>query len=457
MTTFEDTIAAIATAPGEGGVAIVRISGPNSLNIADDLFRCARPKPSSRPSHVILHGHVRDSSGDLDEALLLIMRSPQSYTAEDVIEIQCHGGSLAARRILRRVVDAGARLAEPGEFTKRAFLNGRMDLVQAEAVLDIVRARSERAAAAALDQLEGKLSERINALYDQLMSVTADIEATLDFPEDELPATTIAEILARLAAAEKSAADLLSTWDEGHLLRAGALVVIAGKPNVGKSTLLNGLLGRPRAIVSHLPGTTRDTIEEGLVIDGIPIRLVDTAGLRDAESEVEQEGIRRTIAHIEKADLHLYVLDASRRLAHDDTAQLGKLSPATCVVVLNKVDLGTAVKPADLNVLTCVQTCLVRGTGVEDVRDAIRAKLESNIDVSAPPHAVISERHRQLLRNAQQDINMAIGLLKADPEEAAAIAASHLRSALEAVGSITGRVYQEELLANIFSRFCIGK
>lgn len=457
MNTSDDTIAAIATAPGEAGISVVRVSGPDSLRVADSVFRGAAPRPSERSSHVVIHGHVTDASGNVDEVLLVIMRGPHSYTGEDVVEIQGHGGSVVARRVLRRVLDAGARPAEPGEFTKRAFLNGRMDLVQAEAVLDLVRARSDRAAAAAVEQLEGGLSRKFNDAYDKLMSVAADLEATLDFPEDELPAATMPDLMTRLGEIERDVKALLATWDEGHLLRNGAIAVISGRPNVGKSTLLNALLGQSRAIVSPIPGTTRDTIEEGLVLDGIPLRLVDTAGLREAECEVEQEGVRRTRAHMEKADIHLYVVDASQPLTKEDREQFGALDSQHCVVILNKCDLGQAVRAGDVPKFTSVSASLIRGHGLEEIRKAMAAKLEAGIDLAVPPHAVISERHRRLLMESQQELRRAGDMLTSGADDQVVPAADALRGALERIGLITGKSYEEELLTSIFSRFCIGK
>ncbi len=457
MSSFDDTIAAIATAPGEGGVAIVRVSGPDALRIADEVFRCAAPKPSARATHTLVYGHVEDADGnELDHVVLLIMRSPQSYTTEDVIEIQGHGGNVAAKRILRRVLDAGARMAEPGEFTKRAFINGRIDLVQAEAVLDLVHAGSERAAAAAVEQLEGKLSRSFNEVYDFLVSIAADIEATLDFPDDELPETALPELLQRLNTADARVGQLLSTWDEGHILREGALVVISGKPNVGKSTMLNALLGQDRAIVSQIPGTTRDTIEEKLVLDGIPLRLVDTAGLRETQCEVEQEGVRRARVHMRKADLHLYLIDASQPLDEEDREHLAAMKSGTCVVVLNKVDLGQVVRSEQIEDASVVCTSLLTGSGVDDVRRAILEKLTSGISFGAIPRASISERHRRLLVATRSGIREALSLIRNEAGDVV-LAANRIRDALENLGMITGKVYHDELLAGIFSRFCVGK
>ena len=457
MSNFDDTIAAIATAPGEGGVAIVRVSGPDALKIADKIFRGPAPKASARSTHTIVHGHVVDARGkDIDEVVLLIMRNPQSYTAEDVIELQGRGGNVAAKRILRRVLDAGARMAEPGEFTKRAFLNGRIDLVQAEAVLDLVHAGSDRAAAAAVEQLEGKLSRSFNEIYDSLVSVAADLEATLDFSEEELPTSTMPELSRRLNAVNQSIGELISTWDEGHILREGALVVILGKPNVGKSTMMNKLLGRDRAIVSQIPGTTRDTIEERYVLEGIPLRLVDTAGLRETECEIEQEGVRRARAQLQKADLHLYLIDVSKPLDADDRDHLAALKSEKCVVVLNKTDLGQIVLPDQIQGMTVVHASLITGAGLDDVRRAMAKKLAAGINLSVQPHASISERHRRLLVDAQAELREALALINQQSSDIV-LAADRLRDALEHLGMVTGKVYHDELLASIFSRFCIGK
>ena len=427
------------------------------MKIADAVFECAGQKPSDRTSHVVVHGHVTDAAGHVDEALLVIMRGPHSYTGEDVVEIQGHGGNVAARRILRRVLEAGARMAEPGEFTRRAFLNGKMDLVQAEAVVDLVKARSDRAAAAAVEQLDGGLSRKFNQTYDKLLAVAADIEGTLDFPEDELPASTMAVLTMRVGEALGEVQALLDTWDEGYLLREGASVVISGRPNVGKSTLLNALLGRPRAIVSPIPGTTRDTIEECLVLDGIPLRLVDTAGLRDTQCEVESEGVRRTRAHMDRADLHLYVVDGSQAPTAEDREHLEALRRERSLVILNKSDLGQVARAADFPRFICVTTSLLKEMAANEIRREIARMLEASVDLTVPPHAVISERHRDLLLDTQRELAAAMDILKTNTEDQIVPAIDSIRSAAESLGLITGRSYQEELLDSVFSRFCIGK
>jgi tRNA modification GTPase len=452
-----ESIAAIATPPGEGGVGIVRISGPNVWRIADALFHSSE-KPSGAKAGTFLHGRVVDRQGrEIDEALCLIFRAPKSYTGEDTIELQGHGGPVVLKNILRCALEAGARMAEPGEFTRRAFLNGKMDLVQAEAVADLIHAQSDRAAGAALEQLEGGLSRRFNALYDGLIDVAADVETTLDFVEDELPDDVLPTLGKKLERSFRCLEDLLSTWDEGHLLREGARVVIAGRPNAGKSTLFNALLGQDRAIVTEFAGTTRDVIEESFVLDGVPLRVLDTAGLRETECLIEQEGIRRAHAHAGAADIVVYLIDSSAPLSIEDKEYLSKLKPEQTVVVLNKADRKRSGYELRMTDYDPVEASLMNGTGLIEIKQAIASKLEKGVDFHAPAHAVISERHRQLLTHARRELLSARDQIAAAGEAGAAPAADHLRSALEALGEVTGRVYHNELLDNVFSRFCIGK
>jgi tRNA modification GTPase len=454
-----DTIAAIATAPGEGGVAIIRVSGPRAFAIADALFAGPPPPPSRRQGGTFVFGRVVDSSGaPIDEALLLIMRAPRSYTREDTIEIQCHGGPVLSRKILQRALEAGARAAEPGEFTKRAFLNGRLDLTQAEAVADLIRARSDRAAAAAMEQLEGALSARINRVYDELIEAAANVEATLDFSDQELPPGVLDPVCERLRHALDDMRALLSTWTEGRLLRDGATVVIAGKPNVGKSTLLNALLGRERAIVSHIPGTTRDTIEEMIIIEGYPVKLVDTAGIRKTDCAVEQEGIRRTLDEIRSADLCLYVFDARSGLDSADKTAISYIPPDKLLLVANKIDRleGGKEKKVDINdFISVAYTSCVSGIGLDDLKSKIARKLDGGVAHSIQ-HAAISARHYALINAALVDSRAAFEMLS-DSACALDLVAANLRSAAESIGRITGRIFHEELLGSIFSRFCIGK
>ncbi len=434
----------------------MRVSGSDAFRIADRIFRCRDAKPSERPAGTFVIGHVIDNEELIDQALLLVMRAPHSYTMEDVVEIQGHGGRQCARRILRTALDAGARLAEPGEFTQRAFINGRIDLVQAEAVADLIHARSERAAAAAVEQLQGRLSDQFNALYDDILRIASDIEATLDFPEDELPDAVMPELIERTRRSLAHMDALIASWDEGHLLRDGALVVISGRTNVGKSTLLNALLGSERAIVSSTPGTTRDTIEEDLVIGGIPIRLIDTAGLRETDCEIERIGIARTRSSMERADLHIYMIDASQPLDDHEQQTLASLPPDRSLILANKSDLTK--ESTNLRVSTPVlETVMTESVYSEMVKKSIQDILSRRLDLQARPHAAISERHRRLLVAAREELSATLEMLEADAEDLVALASSRMRTALEHLGTVTGRTYEEELLNNIFSRFCIGK
>ncbi len=457
--TDSTTIASIITAPGESGVSIVRVSGPDALPIADQIFQCNGAKPSHRDKYTFVYGKIVEDTTTLDEGLCLIFRAPHSYTAEDVVELQCHGGGAIAKRVLRACFNAGARPAEPGEFTRRAFLNGRIDLVQAEAIMDLVRSHSDRSQTAALEQLEGKLSQQFTMLYDGLLMLAAQLEATLDFPEDELPETVFSEIRDRIDTIRPQLKTLLDTWNEGHVLRDGALVVLSGKPNAGKSTLLNALLGHERAIVSDIPGTTRDTIEVEFLLEGIPMKLVDTAGLRETEDYVERLGIQRTREMIEKSDLHLHVVDLSVPLdqgTHDllDTLQSGK-----SILICNKADL-----PRMFHVeqwpenIPRVETALSLNQGLDELINTLKKLLSTQLDLSARPHAVISERHRVVLLDVQQEVEQVVCLLESsDAEEALVLAIPSLREALTHLGEVTGREYHEDLLDQVFSTFCIGK
>jgi tRNA modification GTPase len=452
-----ETIAALATAGGPAGVAIVRISGPAARSVAARVVRQSGDVPwqemAGRWRHVrVLHP---GSDATLDDAIMLVFRAPRSYTGEDVVELQGHGGGVPARRLLEAVLAAGARLADPGEFTRRAFLNGRLDLTQAEAVCDLIQARTERAAQAARAQLDGVLGGEIDALYEGLTEVCADVEALLDFDAEEAPAGCTARGAERLELLTARLRALLATWHTGHLLRDGALVVISGRPNVGKSSLLNALLGRARAIVAATPGTTRDSIEEGMALEGVPLRLVDTAGLRATACDIEAEGVARAGALVAQADLNLHLLDLSRPLTAEDREQLARLAPARTLLALNKCDLSHRLDRDELSGWRSVTICARDGTGLEALRAALAGML--GLNASAPMAADVSARHRQELEVADAAIAEGRRLLLEGGGEGLVLAAEQLRAAALALGRITGRVYSDDLLDAIFSRFCVGK
>ena len=386
---------------------------------------------------------------------MLVMHAPHSYTREDVVEFQCHGGNTAAKRILKAILNNQVRLAEPGEFTRRAFLNGRIDLLQAEAVLDIIKAQTDRSAMMALEQLEGSLSASINDIYDILLKSGADLEATLDFPDDELPESVTPGIMQQLSMALVKMNAVLHTWDEGHLLRNGARVVISGQPNVGKSTLLNALLGKDRVIVSPIPGTTRDTIEEQMIINGIPIRLVDTAGLRTSECALEKEGVRRAKKQIEQADINLYVVDASQKMGTDDRNNITALDPRKTIIIMNKIDLGFELTDNNFAGYQRLKSQAVNNQGIAEIKYKIIEKLGIS-DFNLHKYT-ISERHRRIMLDSKSDLLEAISIIDKNDESAFVCAASKLKSATDLIGQIIGRIYYKEMLDSIFSRFCIGK
>jgi len=454
---MEDTIAAMVTAPGPAGVAIVRVSGPEAFRIADGMFSGPGRPPSRRRSGTFVHGQVHGATEcPLDEVLCLVMRAPRSYTGEDVVEFQGHGGAMASRAILRRAIELGARSAEPGEFTRRAFLNGRMDLTQAEAVADLIHARSDRAATMALHQLEGQLRDRIQAVYRDVVAVGADLEATLDFPEDELPEPVFAEILVRVDEIRTRIDTLCSTWNEGHRLRDGALVVISGRPNVGKSTLMNALLGRDRAIVSAHAGTTRDVLEESMVVEGVPVRLIDTAGLRESDCEVEREGVGRAIRLRDQADLRILVLDATREMTPEEDADATSLRPGVDLVVMNKND---AIPPKAVVSIPRggIRISARTGVGIPDLLRRLGERLTQGFESGDSHDVAVSERHRERLTRAASLLDQARARLAEDPVTHCVPAADDLRDAAESLAEITGQSYREDLLDAVFSRFCIGK
>ncbi len=450
-----DTIAAIATPLGQGGIAMIRLSGPNSLAIADAAFEPLgqSAKPSAAPSHTIHYGRIIRGGRVIDEVLLGVMRAPRTFTREDVVEITCHGGLLPAKLTLDAILESGARLAAPGEFTRRAFLNGRIDLTQAEAVADIISSRTELAATAAAEQLAGTLSRRINALRDELMKSLAHIEAHIDFPDEDIAPDTREKLVNRLQTALASMDELLRTANEGRVLRRGVRAAILGRPNVGKSSLLNQLLGRDRAIVSPIPGTTRDTIEETANIRGIPVVFIDTAGLRDTEDEIEAEGVRRTRATAASAELLIHVLDASETLGEWDESLLRESAARKRLLVCNKADLSRRLElPGEWESL---DVCCLTGTGVEELKDAIRAAVVSGEIEAEMLQVMINSRHEDALRRARAGTdNAAIGLRSNMGLE---LVAFDLRIAVQAVGEIVGKTATEDLLDSIFSQFCIGK
>ncbi len=453
----DDTIAAIATPLGEGGLAVIRISGTKALTVADKAFTPVGKnsrKPSAADSHTIHYGKVMRAGKQVDEVLCAVMLAPRTFTREDIVEITCHGGILSTKTVLDTVLEAGARLALPGEFTQRAFLNGRLDLTQAEAVADLIHSRTELALSAANEQLAGKLSARINQLRDDLMHTLAHIEAHIDFPEEDIAPDTRANLEGRMERGIAFMDELLRTANEGQILRRGIRAAIIGRPNAGKSSLLNQLLGHERAIVSPIAGTTRDTIEETANVRGIPVVFIDTAGLREAKDDIESEGIRRSRESLARAEFILHVLDASEPLTKEDETFLAEFAEKKRILVLNKTDL-----PRKLAVPTIstplVDVCCVSGNGIEQLKDAIKSLVWSGAVTNEMAQVTINSRHQDALRRARESVQLALDALRADAS--LEFVALDLRIGANAVGEVVGKTTTEDLLDSIFSTFCLGK
>ncbi|MBT9132303.1 MAG: tRNA modification GTPase MnmE [Firmicutes bacterium] len=459
MNEERETIVAISTSPGEGGIGIVRLSGSRSLTIADRIFKGKNGlKPSKASTHTLHYGCIASNGEVLDEVLLTVMRAPRTYTREDVVEINCHGGIILLKKVMELTLREGARLAQPGEFTKRAFLNGRIDLTQAEAVIEIIRAKTESGLRSALSQLWGEFSKRLKQVSEKLTELLAQVEASIDFPEEDIgtfSADKMAESIAKITSVLE---ELLATAKQSRLLREGITISLAGRPNVGKSTLLNSLLERERAIVTPLPGTTRDTIEEFLDIDGLPARLIDTAGIRKAKNLIDRESIRRTRLALREADLILFVLDGSTPLSGADTEIAEEVSKKKTLVVINKIDLPMRINKVRIFFSSedIVSVSAKEGSGISDLKRAIVSLFRG---VPSPEPAFLANlRHQTMLEKALRCLENAHSLLTTTAGEIPLeLIAFELRDGLRSIGEVTGEVTTDDILNEIFSRFCIGK
>ncbi|MGQ9734359.1 MAG: tRNA uridine-5-carboxymethylaminomethyl(34) synthesis GTPase MnmE [Candidatus Bipolaricaulia bacterium] len=459
-----DTIAAISTPLGEGGIGIVRLSGPRAIEIVDRIFRS--PKGLSlrdAPSHTIHYGFIEDEGRKVDEVLVTVMRAPRTYTREDVVEINCHGGIVPLRRVLELVLACGARPAEPGEFTKRAFLNGRITIDQAEAVLDIVRAKTELGLELAMDRLEGRFSRPIRALREKFLELLAGIEVGIDFPDYEEAALPRARLLSELEAALSQIDAFLEHGRDGRIIREGLAVAIIGRPNVGKSTLLNALLQEERAIVTPFPGTTRDRIEEWIELKGIPFKLIDTAGVRPVEDEVERIGVELALKAAEGADLVLFMLDGSEPLAQEDREIALRIRGKRCLLLLNKLDLGRGFPAAEaVRALklepepeAVLELSAKLGNGLGELKERL-VELVWEGRLERPEGLfLLNIRERDLLQRARA------ALLSLQAEAAAGVTPDLLAIGLEEVlailGELTGENLTEEVIDRIFANFCVGK
>jgi tRNA modification GTPase len=458
-----DTIAAISTPMGEGAIAIVRLSGDEAVQIADRVFQSPSGKKLiEETSHTIHYGHLVDpvSGETVEEVMVSLMKAPKTFTREDVVEVNCHGGIVAVNRVLTLILNEGARLAEPGEFTKRAFLNGRIDLSQSEAVMDLIRAKTDRAMNVALGQMEGKLSKLIGELRNALVETLAQVEVTIDYPEyDDVEEMTIPHMLEKCTWVKEEINKLLRTSSQGKILREGLSTVIIGRPNVGKSSLLNSLVQENKAIVTDIAGTTRDIIEEYVNVRGVPLRLVDTAGIRETEDIVERIGVERSRQVLKEADLILLVINSAEELSVEDERLFEAVSGMDTIVVINKTDLPRKVDMKKVESLVgegkIVTTSLLQDEGIDELEEAIATLFfEGNLE-SEDLTYVSNARHIALLQKAHKTIEDALGAAEAGvPVDMIQI---DVTRTWEILGEIVGDTVQEGLINELFSRFCLGK
>jgi tRNA modification GTPase len=455
----EDTIAAIATAPGEGGVAIIRISGLDAESVSARIFARASSKNGQLKSHRLYHGEIREPNSGrlLDEVLLTIMRKPRSYTGEDVVEIHCHGGAFVARRVLALVLSQGARQAEPGEFTKRAFLNGRVDLSQAEAVLDLIRARTDKAAELALTQVSGELSKWVDDLREKLLDILVQIEAAIDFPEEDIELLQRSHLTEKIDHLRTDLLNIIVTYDWGRIFREGAKVCVCGRPNVGKSSLVNALLGADRVIVTPVPGTTRDVIEESINLDGLAAAIWDTAGMHETDDQVERIGVDLSRQYLEKADAVLVVLDGAAPMTFEDEAVLRSAAEKKYMIIVNKDDLPRAIavgaveKFLGSSRIHFVSAKMNQGIG--ELKKNLRELL---LGTETEPSVMITNlRHKNALARSEAALKRAVTTLTEGgaPE----FVAVDLNEARETLEEITGKITNDSILERIFSNYCIGK
>ncbi|MGD6975757.1 tRNA uridine-5-carboxymethylaminomethyl(34) synthesis GTPase MnmE [Bacillus altitudinis] len=458
-----DTIAAISTPMGEGAIAIIRLSGPDAVQIADRMYKGPKEKKLvSVDSHTIHYGHIVDSSTEqvIEEVMVSVLRAPKTFTREDVIEINCHGGIVTVNKVLQLALKEGARLAEPGEFTKRAFLNGRIDLSQAEAVMDLIRAKTDRAMNVAITQMEGRLSGLIKRLRDEILETLAHVEVNIDYPEyDDVEEMTHRVLVEKATSVKKEIESLLTTSQQGKILREGLSTVIIGRPNVGKSSLLNSLVQETKAIVTDIPGTTRDVIEEYVNVRGVPLRLVDTAGIRETEDIVERIGVERSRQVLKEADLILLVLNYSEELSEEDIKLFEAVSGMDIIVIVNKTDLEPKLDVEKVKELAkdrpVVTTSLLQEKGIDELEMAIQSLFFTGSIESGDLTYVSNTRHIALLQEAKQSIEDALEGIEMDvPIDIVQI---DLTRCWEQLGEIIGDAVHESLIDQLFSQFCLGK
>lgn len=456
---MEDTIAAIATPPGEGGIGIIRISGEKSKEILNRIFAAANPVAGE--NRKMTYGHVIDPADGkiIDEVLVVYMRAPKTYTTEDVVEINCHGGMVPLRKTLELVLKNGARMAEPGEFTKRAFLNGRLDLTQAEAVIDVIKAKTDKTFDVAMNQLEGLFSARIKKIREKLVDILVNITVNIDYPDEDIEEITYEKLETDLQDVEREVTLLLDSAQTGRIMQEGLSVAIIGKPNVGKSSLMNSLLGEGRAIVTAIPGTTRDTIEEHLSIRGIPIRLTDTAGIRETEDVIEQMGIEKSKESFNQADLIIFIVDSSRPLSPEDEEIMKLLDGRKSIVLFNKIDLNQVVSEEKITEMAgeskIIKTSMETQEGINEIQDEIVSMVYGGKVSQKDSVMVTNIRHKDILEKAKRSLIDAAAMTRM--KEALEFIEIDVNSTYEALGEIIGETVQDDIINQVFARFCLGK
>ena len=457
---IDDTIAAIATAPGEGGIGIIRISGEKSLQVAQSIFKSKSGKMiKDYNARTLIYGTVVDNEKVIDEVLVAYMKGPNSYTAEDVIELNCHGGFISVKKILELILSKGVRLAEAGEFTKRAFLNGRIDLSQAEAIIDVIKSKTDMAHEVAQSQLEGSLAKKIKDLRMNVTEVLAHLEVSIDFAEEDVEEITYQTLEEKALELRNEIKKLYDTAESGKILRDGLKTVIVGKPNVGKSSLLNSILGENRAIVTDIAGTTRDVIEEFVNIKGIPLKIVDTAGIRETEDVVEKIGVEKSRESFSTADLVIMVLDASRKLSEEDMEILESLKNKKTIVLLNKMDLEPQIELEKIeefvNSEDIIKISALKHQGIEELQDKIEAMVYHGSVKNSSNLMITNSRHKDALFKAYESINDAISAIEQRmPYDFIEV---DFKNIWDYLGYINGDTVREDLLDTIFANFCIGK
>ncbi|MCI5536502.1 MAG: tRNA uridine-5-carboxymethylaminomethyl(34) synthesis GTPase MnmE [Clostridiales bacterium] len=456
---MDDTIAAVATAYGEGGIGIIRISGEKSLDILEEIFEFHGIEEIV--NRRMTYGKIvdRDNGQTIDEVLAVYMKGPATYTAEDVVEINCHGSTVSLRKTLSLVLRKGARLAEPGEFTKRAFLNGRIDLSQAEAVIDVVKAKTDKSFDVALSQLEGGLSSYIRDIRQNLLDLLVDITVNIDYPDEDIEEITYDKLEINIKQIGDMIEKLLSTASSGRMIREGIRVAIAGKPNVGKSSLMNGLLRETRAIVTEIPGTTRDTIEEALSIRNIPVYLIDTAGIRETSDKVEKLGIEKSKEAFNNADFIIFIMDGSEEISSEDEEIIEYLKERKCLVLINKKDLEQKIDSVQIrNMLPnsqIIKTSLINGDGIEEIENAVEELVYGGEITQSESMMVNNVRHINLLTDSFNSLEDALQM--AVNREALDFIEIDVKNAYELTGEIIGESVNDDIINEVFARFCLGK